>query len=100
LVMTHFRAYDPELGRWLSADPIGEDGGLNLYAYILGNSVNGWDPYGLFDPGWKYKIGGGILANRLANAMQMPHIRKDLDRAASENCISGNLLRGVTSVRL
>jgi RHS repeat-associated protein len=29
IVLTHFRAYDPELGRWRSADPIGEAGGLN-----------------------------------------------------------------------
>ncbi len=26
-----YRAYDPDLGRWLSRDPMGESGGLNLY---------------------------------------------------------------------
>ena len=29
-----YRAYDANLGRWLSADPIGEAGGLNLYGYV------------------------------------------------------------------
>ncbi len=47
LVLTHYRAYDPNLGRWLSADPLGEAGGMNLYAYVGGNPINEWDPTGL-----------------------------------------------------
>jgi len=47
LHLTLYRAYDQEIGRWLSADPMGEAGGMNLYAYVLGNPINGWDPYGL-----------------------------------------------------
>ena len=34
-------------GRWLSADPLGEAGGLNLYAYCYGNPLNFYDPDGL-----------------------------------------------------
>lgn len=34
-------------GLWLSADPIKEDGGLNLYAYVLNDPVNMIDPDGL-----------------------------------------------------
>jgi RHS repeat-associated protein len=34
LELALYRAYDPELGRWLSKDPIGERGGLNLYGYV------------------------------------------------------------------
>jgi uncharacterized protein RhaS with RHS repeats len=37
------------LGRWLSADPLGEAGGLNLYRYVKGDPINSWDPYGLCD---------------------------------------------------
>ena len=33
-----YRYYHPELGRWISRDPIGEDGGLNLYGFV-GNKV-------------------------------------------------------------
>ncbi|HDZ62365.1 MAG TPA: RHS repeat-associated core domain-containing protein, partial [Nitrospirae bacterium] len=35
-----FRYYSASLGRWLSRDPIGEDGGLNYYAYVKNNVAN------------------------------------------------------------
>ena len=45
----HFprRAYAPSLQRWLSVDPIAENGGLNLYAYVSNDPINWIDPYGL-----------------------------------------------------
>ena len=33
LVYYNFRHYSPDLGRWLSRDPIEEQGGVNLYAF-------------------------------------------------------------------
>ena len=47
--LTNFRArwYDPTTGRWLSKDPIGLSGGLNLYAFCGNNSLNMRDPMGL-----------------------------------------------------
>jgi RHS repeat-associated protein len=47
LVLTWYRAYDPNTGRWLSRDPIEEDGGLNLYGYVSNNPLNAWDRLGL-----------------------------------------------------
>jgi len=49
LYLAPFRAYDAELGRWLSRDPIGETGpdGLNVYQYVQNNPVNLVDNIGL-----------------------------------------------------
>ena len=42
-----YRAYDPNLGRWNSRDPVGELGGTNMYGYVLNNAINLFDPLGL-----------------------------------------------------
>ena len=41
------RYYDPSWGRWLNRDPIGEDGGLNLYGFCGNDGVNQVDALGL-----------------------------------------------------
>ncbi|WP_408588576.1 RHS repeat-associated core domain-containing protein [Paraburkholderia bannensis] len=47
-----FRFYDPDVGRFINQDPIGLNGGLNLYQYAP-NPVLWVDPWGLasYDPG-------------------------------------------------
>jgi RHS repeat-associated protein len=42
------RAYNPAIGRWISRDPIGEAGGVNLYGYVSNDPGNGVDPFGLY----------------------------------------------------
>ena len=42
-----FRYYDPHTGRWLNRDPLGEDGGVNLYGFAGNDGVNSIDPLGL-----------------------------------------------------
>jgi len=42
------RWYDPSLHRFVSEDPIGIEGGINLYSYVENDPVNAADPSGLF----------------------------------------------------
>jgi RHS repeat-associated protein len=52
----YFRDYDPTIGRYLQSDPIGLAGGLNVYAYIDANPVNGINPLGLFSKEWHNEL--------------------------------------------
>ncbi|MGL6160752.1 RHS repeat-associated core domain-containing protein, partial [Microbulbifer sp.] len=75
-----YRYYIPANQKWLTRDPIAESGGVNIYGYVLGNPINGVDPYGLesfascvdnnkFD--WGKIIGSGgdaVTGANLANA--------------------------------
>jgi len=55
--------YRPDLGRYLTPDPIGISGGLNLYSYAGQNPINRYDFYGLEDNttpwgvGWEWLTG-------------------------------------------
>jgi RHS repeat-associated protein len=42
------RYYSPSLGRFVSRDPLEEQGGLNLYAFCGNNGVNRWDVLGMY----------------------------------------------------
>jgi RHS repeat-associated protein len=48
-----YRYYSPALGRWLSRDPIEEQGGLNLYGFVNNDPVNGVDVLGLYEYEWE-----------------------------------------------
>ena len=48
LVYAKRRYYSPITGRWLSRDPIGEEGGINLYGYVGNSPTNRIDPLGLW----------------------------------------------------
>ena len=41
-----YRFYEPNAGRWLSRDPISENGGYNLYRFARNNPLDKFDPDG------------------------------------------------------
>ena len=61
-----YRYYSPPLGRFASRDPIGEDGGLNVYQFVLNDPVFFVDRLGLNRSNCRpftdrFEISGGLL---------------------------------------
>jgi RHS repeat-associated protein len=46
LYLAHHRIYEPKTGRWISRDPIGVNGGLNLFSYLSGEPIAHTDTSG------------------------------------------------------
>ncbi len=53
------RYYSPSLGRFVTRDPIEEQGGLNLYGFVRNNAVNRWDYLGM--NGQEFAAGGAVV---------------------------------------
>ena len=47
LVLCTYRYYDATTGRFITRDPIGYNGGINLYRYCLNKPIDYIDSYGL-----------------------------------------------------
>jgi len=47
LSLTLKRAYSSSQGRWISRDPLEEEGGVNLYSYVFNDPIHFIDPWGL-----------------------------------------------------
>jgi len=57
--------YNPSTGRWLSRDPIEEEGGINQYHFVANNPANAYDFFGLLDVSFvknKRTIPGTIIS--------------------------------------
>jgi RHS repeat-associated protein len=88
LAFTHFRVYDPELGRWLSRDPLRNaemEQGPNLYAYVRNEPVNGTDREGLAGsiPGWGLNtVTTTLIALEVSDPDALPGFVEDLGLGA------------------
>ena len=71
-----YRYYDSVVGRWPSRDPIGEEGGLNLYGFVGNRGMNRVDSLGLvvvmFPPPGHDPLAG--LVWRLSQLLQSDYL--------------------------
>jgi RHS repeat-associated protein len=87
-----YRYYNPQIGRWISRDPIGEKGSVNLYLFNSNNPLSRFDPNGLqildpsivlrlprYDyssPNWDFAL-GGVNHTYHSITLCIPDIDKD-----------------------
>jgi RHS repeat-associated protein len=76
LHLAPFRAYDADLGRWLSRDPLTMAEllweGPNLYGYVGNNPINLIDPFGLCGGNWLDNFQMGLDAAGFVPFVGMP----------------------------
>jgi RHS repeat-associated protein len=86
LYYNYYRDYDPTLGRYIQADPIGLDGDVNPYVYAGANPLKNIDPLGLQQaiprPGIPIPLPGTIGPDRDGNGLNdwTEGAAKDLQR--------------------
>lgn len=93
LSYNRYRYYDPELGRYISADPLGIEGGLNVFAYAANCPTSAVDVEGLMYSVIKDRA-GHIVADghsqdtrrpRPASHSAVPHGKPCAERSALTN---------------
>ncbi|MFF3425716.1 RHS repeat-associated core domain-containing protein [Streptomyces sp. NPDC002602] len=88
------RYYDPETGRFISQDPIGQAGGANLYQYAAGSPTTYTDPTGN-NPLLLGCAAGGLIDGAVDWGMQRLSGRKvnwgQVGRSAATGCAFGML---------
>ncbi len=75
LFYNRYRDFDPGTGRYIQADPIGLDGGLNPYQYALGNPVRYTDPQGKIVPLVMCAVGALVGEERRRSGNMPPRDR-------------------------
>ncbi len=73
------RDYNPDTGRYLTTDPIGLQGGTNLYAYVTNNPLALMDPRGESIISWAAKKGLTKLGGKAVKEYLERVIKKDKD---------------------
>jgi len=85
--LLYYRArwYDPELGRFISEDPIGLAGGINQFAYVGNNPGNGTDPSGLFNEDVHYYLTYYLATKLSCLTAHEARLIAEADQSTDEN---------------
>ena len=83
LVSYTYRHYSPRLKKWLSKDPIAENGGLNLYQMVGNDPVGYWDLLGYTDCKIDVIIGHGAQDTPLGD------VGKEIENRINANNSAG-----------
>jgi RHS repeat-associated protein len=97
LELALYRAYDPTLGRWLNEDPIGEDGGLNLYGYVGNGPVMRVDPLGLL---WPWQATTTVDGGTKEQQDQVKAMLKRIFATPRGKCLKKNIRKGDDQVQI
>ncbi len=70
-----YRYYNPATGRWISRDPLGEEGGINLYTFVANASTSLFDSLGetsgtLVETSGSTSVGEEIDSSEAAGALR------------------------------
>lgn len=76
-----FAFYHPDQGRWLSRDPIEEEGGANLNAFVLNDPINKVDPLGL---DWTVNRSGSTQADADCKCDKVEELAKKIGLAVGD----------------
>ncbi|MFZ5574443.1 MAG: RHS repeat domain-containing protein [Pseudomonadota bacterium] len=88
----YFRDYEPGTGRYIEADPIGLEGGINLYLYANAAPTMFTDPLGLAPPMRTYN-GGNSAQNRYAR--RHPQLPPNIPRLPANEVVCVKLCKFV-----
>ncbi len=73
----NYRHYEPVMGRWLSRDPIEEDGGMNEYLFVLNNSSLWFDRLGMHPSSYYNKYDNPTIAARKRGRYINPRSKRE-----------------------
>jgi RHS repeat-associated protein len=85
-----YRYYSASLGKWINRDPMEEEGGLNLYAFVHNDPIGYFDPFGFSETSdlfWENVYENGV-DDAIRFGQQLANDVLDLAKASARNALN------------